>query len=344
MKYIFSSQFLKILPPDTSFGDAWEGMCLDLLRSDDPSGEYVHLGPPDRGVDILHRNERRAYQCKSDERGASGTIPAAASLDSLRTAAAHMRELGWIEYYFATNANYSGKGFEDVLSLSLTLGLSKDSIKFRGPEYWSELCSKHIQRVRHRLDYRLLVSEAEVVEAFRKARYYENKVEEYRKLIEAGTYVIELPNNRTPLRLQIPFSPELTIKHCLNVAMELLDLSLEGEDYFDLNTSARPSVSITIDRFAQGFQKKLGDYTEEEIQRLELWITVKWKDGLEGLKPQKTYDPSLYTFEVLRELERLNLDPAERGKMTIKRFEEFLQQKMWKAVPRLVGATPTSAA
>lgn len=224
MKYIFGAQFLKVVPPDTSFGDAWESLCLDLLRADDPSGDFMHLGPPDRGVDILHRDENRAYQCKADERGALGTITAAASLSSLRTAVGNMDELGWGEYLFATNANYSGNGTAEVLKLGSELGLSKKSIKFRGPEFWSELCEKHLQRVQSRLDYRLLVSEAEVIEAFRKARYYEDKVQEYQKLIQARGYIIELANNRTPLRLQIPFSPDLTIEHCLDVARELLGL------------------------------------------------------------------------------------------------------------------------
>jgi len=75
MKYIFTSQFLKVLPPATSFGDAWELLCLDLVKAEDPTGDFQHLLPPDRGVDILRRRPPIGYQCKSDERGAFGTAP-----------------------------------------------------------------------------------------------------------------------------------------------------------------------------------------------------------------------------------------------------------------------------
>jgi hypothetical protein len=247
-----------------------------------------------------------------------------------------MSALGWTEYCLATNADYSGNGAGAVLKLAHELGLSKKSLKFLGPEHWSLLCDKHLQRVQNRLDYRLLVSEAEVVEAFRKARYYEDKVQEYRKLIQAGTYDIELANNRSPLRLQIPFSPDLTIEHCLDVAMELLGLSLDSEEYLQLGTSVRPRVSLTIDRIPQGFDKKFGDYTKEELQRLELWIQIIWEDKLKG--PEDPADPEKLKTRLDMIIVRTHadgiLDPAARGRMTISRFEESLQKRMWDAVWR----------
>lgn len=338
MKYIFNAQFLKILPPNTSFGDAWESLCFDLLRANDPKGVYMRLGPPDRGIDILHRAKNRAYQCKADERGALGTIPAAASIGSLRTAVGYMNELGWTEYLLATNANYSGNGVVEILKSGNELGLTKEAIKFCGPEYWSELCEKHLQRVEDRLDYRLTVSEAEVIEAFRKARYYENKVQEYRKLIREGSYVIELANNRTPVKLQIPFSLDLTIKNCLDVAMEILGLSLNAENYPNLGTSARPSVSLTIDRIPQTFSKKLRDYTEQDLQRLELWITIIWKDELDvpedPAERERRMDLVIANY---RTIDNVILDPTERGRMTVSSFEQTLQQKMWSTVLRIGG-------
>jgi hypothetical protein len=217
MKYIFTSQFLKVTPPATSFGDAWELLCLDLLRANDPLTSYQHLGPPDRGIDILagtHPN-RTAYQCKADERGALGTAPMHLSIESLRTAAQHRDGLGWSEYRFATNADYSGKAVEEILQAAESLGVDRSQLAFLGPQYWSELCEQHLAKVQPRLDYRLQVTEAQVIAAFQRARYYEHKVEEYRNQIAGGNYRLELKNNRTPITLSLPFSRDLTIEHCL---------------------------------------------------------------------------------------------------------------------------------
>jgi len=108
MKYDFSAQFLRILPPDTNFGEAWESLCFDLLCAKLSDYGLMRLAPPDRGVDILSRRLQQAYQCKSDERGAFGSLSADGSIDSLNTACKHRKHLGWDSYSFCTNANYTG--------------------------------------------------------------------------------------------------------------------------------------------------------------------------------------------------------------------------------------------
>jgi hypothetical protein len=330
MKYIFTSQYLKVLPPATSFGEAWELLCFDLLRAENPSTHFQHLLPPDRGVDFLRRSyPPTAYQCKFDERGAFGTAPMQASLESLSTALRHRRALGWENYCFATNADYSGKAVEEIGTLAESLALSKAQVEFLGPQYWSDVCEKHLHKVQHRLDFRLQVTEQQVIEAFRKARYYEEKVEEYRKQIASGNFVLEVKNNRTPLRLAIPFSPELTVRHCLEVAMQLLGITLDSETYSDLDTSARPSISITVDRVPQGFSKRIGDFTDEELRKLELWITVVWKDELENRRGDVLYLKRLRTYDML------HLTPKDRRATTVERYERSLQQTMWHSAVEL---------
>jgi hypothetical protein len=66
MKYIFSAQFLKVQPPDSTFADAWESLCHDLLRLECPGEECLRLLPPDRGVDVLLRKKGQAIE--ADER------------------------------------------------------------------------------------------------------------------------------------------------------------------------------------------------------------------------------------------------------------------------------------
>jgi len=322
MKYIFTSQFLKVTPPATSFADAWEFLCLDLLRASNPQTQYQHLLPPDRGVDILASAIQQAFQCKADERGAYGTAPKQASIDSFRTAVAHAKDLGWNNYRFATNADYSGNAVEEIYSVAQELGIDRSKIEFNGPQHWSDLCEKHLSKVQHYLDYRLQVTEAEVIEAFRKARYFDTKVDEYRKLIEEGNYQLQLRNNRTPLTLSIPFSRDLTIEHCLDVAMQLLNISLDSRAYADLGTSARPSISVVVDKVPQGFKKRIGDFSDDELSRLELWIKIIWKDETEKPKDSRIY----------YQLATVHTSSKQRGSETIKRFEDDLSTRMWDIV------------
>jgi hypothetical protein len=178
------------------------------------------------------------------------------------------------------------------------------------------------------LDYRLFFTEQQTLEAFRKARYFESKVNEYEQLIKKNAYVLNIANNRTPIRLQIPFSLDLTIEHCLDVAMSLLGLTLRGEEYADLRTSASPRISITIDRIPQDFTKKLADYTEEERQKLNLWITIIWSDELSPVaRPGAGEMQALLT--VLRDM---NVDYGDRRNTTIQRFERSLEESMWTTV------------
>ncbi len=62
MRYTFTSEFLKVVAPATSFGEVWELLCLELLRADTGDTTIQRLAPPDRGVDILRTATRTAYQ------------------------------------------------------------------------------------------------------------------------------------------------------------------------------------------------------------------------------------------------------------------------------------------
>ena len=87
MKYRFSAEFLKILPPDNSFGDAWESLCFDLLSEEHGIKCLQRLKAPDGGIDILNRKkEITAIQCKSHKYEAIGTISPNESIKSLKSA------------------------------------------------------------------------------------------------------------------------------------------------------------------------------------------------------------------------------------------------------------------
>lgn len=337
MRFDFSSQFLRVIPPDTNFGDAWESLCDHLLREEaGTEHEIIRLGAPDRGIDILDRHSFRAYQCKSSEQGAFGTIKPKTSIQSFATAVEHREHLEWDTYCFATNANYSGMGLEKVKKAIGELGLPPDKVQFLGPEYWDRLCVKHEATVLNRFDFRLTAGLDRVVEAFRKARYFDKYVADYQEKIRQAQFFLVISNNRTPLEIEIPFSPELTVENFLDVSKEILGISLEWINFTDLQTSTGPSVSVTVNRRAQPFKTKIKDLPIESGDKLEIWLKIVWKDETQGQAADAEDTVALVRhLEYMRSTPRGSLSRSERGRLTIERGEAILQSMLWTAAQRL---------
>lgn len=341
MKYNFSSDFLKILPPDSSFGEAWESLCHHLLCQEHGHNGFIRLNPPDRGIDIFHQPERRAYQCKSHENGAAATIDATKSIKSLKTAVAHRNSFEWSPYCFATNANFSGVGFEKILSTATELGIDKKLIEHLGPEYWSSLCEKRSTTIGNRFDFRIQVSEEQVIEAFRKARYYDEYVSKYGEEIKKANFTLVISNNRTPTEIEIPFSPELSVEQYLDVAKSLMGISLDWTNFDDLNTSAGPSISVTIDKKAQSFSKKIKELPVKPGDKLEIWIKIVWKDekkdGAAASSDMMVY--KLHYLNLSSTFKKTAKSYQERRQVTVDRKEEIIQSMIWDSVSNLVAHT-----
>src|SRR5262249_22570517 len=147
-------------------------LCYVLLDAEYNDRSLIRFRPPDKGVDILHRKCHCAYQCKSDERGAFGSISATESIGSLKTAFAARKALGWDSYSFASNANYTGAAFAAIREAAALLSLEEQQLNFLGPEHWDKLCRKHSHVVVGRFDYRVPVTKERVSNAFENQRYY----------------------------------------------------------------------------------------------------------------------------------------------------------------------------
>ena len=337
MRYNFSSNFLKILPPDSNFGEAWESLCYTLLCAENGHKGFTRLNPPDRGIDIFHQVEKRAYQCKSHENGAAGTLEVTESINSLKTALKHRDNFDWGPYCFATNANFSGVGFEKLMSAAKELGLDKSQIEHLGPEYWDNLCIKHSSTVKERFDYRFSATEEQVIEAFKKANYFDKYIATYEEEIKKTDFSLVITNNRTPVEIAIPFSPELSVENYLDVAKGLLGISLDWTNFEDLNTSAGPSISVTIDQKAQPFSTKIKELPLNKGDKLELWIKIVWRDELkkDGSKDENTL--SLYRYlEWGKSYNQTAKTPQEKRELTVSRKEAIIQSKIWDGVLSLI--------
>jgi hypothetical protein len=335
MLFSFSAEFMKILPPAMNFGEAWENLCLCLLRADTSDNSIMRLGPPDRGIDIFRERTKDAYQCKSDERGVFGTISPQDCIISLNTAVAARKSIDWKHYSIALNAPLSGVGLTKITDCAKSKSLDDSTFSILPAEYWSELCERHSEAVKHLFDYRVFISETQVLEALKKARYYDRFVFEAAEKMKRDPLRVTVSNNRTPIELTLPFSGDLTIQQLLDILKVTLGVSLDWANFPDLGTSCGPSLSITIDRKSQPFKLKLSELTPEQRAKLQLWIQLIWRDDLE--KDHDHFDGTAYLarYHLGAEIEH-RFDPRERGKLTLDRMQTAIQMKIWQAVSETV--------
>lgn len=332
MKYNFSANFLKILPPDTNFGQAWETICDTLLREEYKDNSQIRLKAPDKGIDIYRQSPKIAYQCKSSELAVHGNIDATECVDSIKSAVKVRNEINWEKYYIATNSNFTGNAFQRLQDFLKKENI--ENVEQLGPAFWSDLAEKHIDKIKNYLDYRLILTEQEVIEAFRKARYYDNYIQKYIEEISTEKYFVEVTNNRTPIKLKIPFSPNLTIENLLDVVKSILNIKMDRNNFYDTNTSALPSISLTFEDARQSFSKKLHEVVADKEPEFEFWITIVWKDETE--KSANDTDSTVLKYMHLEEYsKRENLTLNERKELTIRRTERLLQNLMWESVETL---------
>lgn len=303
----------------------------------------MRLNPPDKGVDLLARLRGEAYQCKSDERGALGTLDHGSSVKSLQSAVAHKEGLGWSSYLFSTNANYSGTAVIKILGEAKELGVPDSQLKFLGPEHWDDLCINHFDAVKHRFNYRLSLGYDDVIAAFKKAGYFYRYVAEYGQKIRADSFPLVITNNRTAVEIEIPFSRDLSVENFLDVGKVLLGISLERMNYPDIGTSAGPSISVTIDQRPQPFSKKIGELLIGPGESLNIWITVVWRDKPddEGADPKQMRILFFYLsfsnkFERLLNLRRPS-SAGGRRQLTVSRTEQAIQGMIWSRIHEMLG-------
>lgn len=330
MRHTFSSQFLKISPPATNFGEAWELLCLELLHAESADHTVHRLAPPDRGVDIFRPTTGCAYQCKSNERGTFGVIDADDCVMSLKRAIDARTDIGWASYCIATNAPLTGIGIGKINGFADSAGIPRPS--FLGPEYWDCLCEQHRSRIESFFDYRVFVTEAEVLEAMKKSRYYDHVIKQAQESMMSFPLTMRLTNNRTPIELQVPFSSELTVGKLVNVAQELLGISLNWANFPDLGTSCGPSVSLTVDRTPQAFKLKLSELNEEQRSKLQLWIKLIWRDELQKEREHVDGTKLYLMLEGAAPAVQGSLSPRDRATATLDRMEAIVQASIWRAI------------
>lgn len=285
MQYDLSIAFARLDACAVGFPEIWTRLCHGFLSAVFPTNSIVRTDREKFGFDILDQTAGVAYYCQAVERPDEDALSVNDTIAAFERAVHNREERKWKLFNVASNAEYSDEAMGVFKGRMHTLGVAPEEVGFIGPATWNRLCSEYPRVVEDWFDYRVTVSKDAVKKAFEEARYYPKYVAQYSALVEDAEFHVLLTNNRTPLQLLLPFSPQLTVRELLEVGQVLFDLSLEATDFRDLGTSARLSLSVVIDGVQQGFKTKLEDMLHSGGEA-QLWIQIVWEEkSFEQVRP-----------------------------------------------------------
>jgi len=123
---------LFVVEPQTSFADAWEVFCCEVLNRHEKTDKIYRRKPPENGVDLYWQSKKIAYQCKSVEE-TTGKFNITKAVASLTSAMKIRNTLSWEKYYLCSNMALTGpqeQRLRDILP----------NIELLTPSFWVPRC------------------------------------------------------------------------------------------------------------------------------------------------------------------------------------------------------------
>jgi len=133
--YILYPPFFEILPGEESFADAWEIFCCEVLNRYEKTTEIVRRKAPEGGVDLLWREKKRAYQCKSVIDPITNRFDVNKAVKSVKAAIAKRSETGWKTFYICSNVGITGPQENKLRKACPNVDL-----KLLPPSFWQPRC------------------------------------------------------------------------------------------------------------------------------------------------------------------------------------------------------------
>ena len=139
----FGNQMLQpplfVIDPETSFPDAWEVFCCEVLNrfytamTGTNSGIYQRT-PPEGGVDLYWPEKKIAYQCKSVEKD-GGRFSLDNAKKSITAALKTRKDLPWDKYVLCSNINLTGEQERKLREM-----LGDGELELLTPSFWRPRC------------------------------------------------------------------------------------------------------------------------------------------------------------------------------------------------------------
>jgi hypothetical protein len=123
-----------VVEPETSFANAWEVFCCDVLNRYYKTDAIYQRKPPEGGVDLYWPEKKIAYQCKSVE-DKTGDFSLSKAKDSIDAAQKTREHLPWDKFILCSNVILTGEQ-ERKLREKLKVG----ELELLTPSFWQPRC------------------------------------------------------------------------------------------------------------------------------------------------------------------------------------------------------------
>jgi internalin A len=137
---------LFVVEPETTFPDAWEVFCCDVLNRHHKTTGIYQRKPPEGGVDLYWPEKKTAYQCKSVEDG-GGRFNVTKALASIDAALETRKRLRWEKYALCSNVLLTG---DQERKLREKLG--DEELELLTPSFWQPRCLEQREYLRGRFN------------------------------------------------------------------------------------------------------------------------------------------------------------------------------------------------
>lgn len=270
-----------IIDPQTSFDEAWEVFCCQLLQLEHQTGAIHRRIPPESGVDLFWPAQGIAYQCKSTKNSQGKRLDLTKMKKSLHDAVRVQQSLGWQRYVFCTNV-------EITEPQSAALRQISPHIDFYGPPYWQLLCQRFHTSIAHRFRVMLPLippypsTDFEEVQQRYEQEFASSLQRTYRddQLLKAHFFI-----NRYKGGFEVQLPLTFTVAEAVNMLIRVLQLP--GTLYLhEHDLTIAPLHRLLIENNEVSLDQQLGSLALPDRPLIMLL----------RIEPQVTGKP-LYTFE-----------------------------------------------
>jgi len=325
MEYHLYPPFFEIAP-ESSFDEAWEAFCADILNLSNNTREIRRRTPPDLGVDLLWPTQRVAYQCKSVLYGKAGDLPVSKIVFSIERALEKKQDVGWEKYVLCVNVDPTGAQEAKIKS-------ALPGIEFLTPSYWLPECRRFSDAMKERFRLLVRVSEPTIVRVVN-----ETFLSDYANRLMASLHETPLKlrvfSNRRKQVFHVPASRDMTVDDLLEVLMRLFRLP-DSKSYSEDGCSLSLSYSLVVENKYVSLEQRLGDLGLTDESVVTLWKTMVFSDE-QGETQEIVVE--LITIESLRLRSR---PQGERFADAERKFTAEINEAFDKAILRIEAGNGT---
>lgn len=325
MEYHLYPPFFEIAP-ESSFDEAWEAFCADILNLSNNTREIRRRTPPDLGVDLLWPTKRVAYQCKSVLHGKAGDLPVSKIISSIERALEKKQDIGWEKYVLCVNVAPTGTQEAKIKS-------ALPEIEFLTPSFWLPECRRFSDAMKERFRLLVRVSDPAIERAVN-----ETFLNEYAAGLKASLtktpLTLRVVSNRRKQVFDVLASREMTVNDFLEVLMRLFRLP-NSKSYSEDACSLSLRYSLVVDNKKTSLEQRLGDLGLTDESVVTLWKTMVFRDD-QGETRENVME--MITIDSLRRRSRTK---AERFANAEMKFTAAINEAFDKAIQRIEAGNGT---